>query len=131
MFFRRKRLSRSDMLASAPHVNPSVRLTELDTGGIRMVYEKAGGSPIRGLRRLFAIPRTAELLLDDIGSRVVRRMDGQRTVQELIRFVAVEYHLSRKEAEVALLAYLERLGRRNLVGFEVTADKDETGRYDK
>lgn len=119
------------MLGSVPRINPSVRLTELDTGGIRMVYEKAGGPLIRVLRHLFAIPRTAELLLDGIGSRVVRQMDGARTVQDLIRFVAGEYNLSRKEAEVALLAYLDRLGRRNLVGFEVTANMGETGRYDE
>ncbi|HOT52164.1 MAG TPA: PqqD family protein [Candidatus Hydrogenedentes bacterium] len=119
------------MLASAPCVNPAVRLTELDTGGIRMVYEKAGGLPIRVLRHLFAIPRTAELVLDGIGSRIVRQMDGKRTVQDLIRFVSGEYNLSRKEAEVALLAYLDRLGRRNLVGFTVAANMGETGRYDE
>jgi hypothetical protein len=131
MFSRRKKLSRRDMLASAPCINPAVRVMELDTGGIMMVYEKAGGALVRGLRRMFAVPRTAELLLDDIGSRVVRHVDGARTVQELIQYVAREYNLSRKEAEVALLTYLDRLGRRNLIGFEVRTGVDGTDDHDE
>lgn len=131
MFSRRKKLSRRDMLASAPRLNPAVRLTELDTGGIMMVYGKAGGTLVQGLRRLFAVPRTAELLLDGIGSQVVRQMDGVRNVQDLIQYVASEYHLNRKEAEVALLTYLDRLGRRNLVGFEMRMGANGIGEHDE
>ena len=131
MFSRRKKLSRRDMLGSAPCLNPAVRITELDTGGIMMVYEKAGGALLQGLRRMLAVPRTAELLLDGIGSRVVRQVDGVRTVQELIQYVAREYSLSRKEAEVSLLTYLDRLGRRNLVGFEVRTGVDGSDEHDE
>jgi len=130
MFGRRKKLSRRDMLASVPRLNPAVCFTELDTGGIRMVYEKAGGTVIQGLRRLFAVPRTAELLLDAVGSQVVRQMDGAQTVQDLILYVAREYRLNRKEAEVALLTYMDRLARRNLVGFEIGLGLDRTNRHD-
>lgn len=131
MFTRTRSLSRREMLASSPCLNPKVRITELDTGGIMMVYEKAGSMVTRGLRQLFAIPRTSELLLDEIGSRIVRQIDGTKRVSDLILYVAQEYNLSRKEAEVALLTYLDRLGRRNLVGFNVHANVEGTGKYDE
>ncbi len=84
-----------------------------------MVYETADNAVVAWVKRLFAVPCVAELLLDEIGSKVVRRMDGRITVAQLIGYVAEEFKLSRKEAEVALLKYLDSLGRRNLVGLEV------------
>jgi hypothetical protein len=117
--FRRPKLSRDQMLDSVPHVNPAVRLTELDTGRTRIAYPKAGNRMVRFIRRLFAIPEVAELLLDEIGTKVIRQVNGTRTVHDLIAGVTAEFKLSRKEAEVALLKYLEMLARRNLVGFQV------------
>ena len=116
---RRPRLSRQDMLASVPRVNPAVRLTELDTGRLMVVYEKAGNRALRWLRKAFAIPEMSELVLDEAGTKVARQLDGKRTVAEIIAYVASEFRLSRKESEVAVLSYMDTLGRRGLVGFEV------------
>ena len=107
------------MLLSVPRLNPAVRLKELDTGQLMMVYEKAGNRTVRFLRKVFAIPEVRELLLDVIGAKVVGRIDGKRNVLDIIAYVAGECKISRKEAEVALLKYLNTLGRRNLVGFEL------------
>jgi len=84
-----------------------------------LVYEKAGNRAVRLLRKLFAVPEMAELLLDESGTKVARQVDGQRTVAEIIAYVAGEFRLSRKESEVAVLRYMDTLGRRGLVGFEV------------
>jgi len=119
MLPRRPRLSRQDMLESVPHVNPAVRMTELDTGCMMVVYEKAGNRAIRLLRKLFAVPEMSELLLDEAGTKVARQVDGRRTVAEIIAYVAREFRLSRKESEVSVLRYMDTLGRRGLVGFEV------------
>ena len=116
---RRPRLSRQDMLASVPRVNPAVRLTELDTGRLMVVYEKAGNQAVRWLRKVFAIPEMSEVVLDEAGTKVARQLDGKRTVAEIIAYVASEFRLSRKESEVAVLSYMDTLGRRGLVGFEV------------
>ena len=107
------------MLLSVPRLNPAVRLTELDTGQLMMIYEKAGNRAVRFLRKVFAIAEVRELLLDDIGAKVVGRINAQRNVSDLIAYVASECKISRKEAEMALLKYLNTLGRRNLVGFEL------------
>ncbi len=124
MPWRKTRLSRRAMLGSAPRLNPAVQWRELDSGLIMAVYVRGGPKPLQWLRKLFAMPEIGELLLDAVGTRVIRQIDGRRTVADLTAYVAREFKLSRKEAEVALLKYLDMLARRGFVGFEVhTLDK--------
>lgn len=112
------------MLGAVPRLNPAVRWNELDSGQTLVVYEKGPFGPIRWLRKLFAAPEVAELLLDEVGAKVVGQIDGRRTVGDLIAYVAKEFRLSRRESEVALLKYMDMLGRRNLVGFEVRGTRE-------
>jgi len=126
MFSRRPRLSRQEMFDTVPHLNPAVRLTELDTGRAMVVYEKGGNRAARLLRRLFAVPEVSELLLDEAGTKIVQRTDGKATISDLIAYAAGEFRLSRKESEVAVLKYMDTLGRRGLVGFEVRASRRGT-----
>ena len=115
---------RREMLGSVPHRNPAVKWNELDSDRILAVYEKAGSRLTRRFRKLFAVPEVSELLLDAIGSKVVRQIDGTRTVGDLIGYVSREFKLSRKEAEVALLKFMDTLARRRLVGFEIRPSMD-------
>jgi hypothetical protein len=64
-----------------------------------------------------APPGTRRLELDHVGSFVWKAADGQRTVRELIWLLAAEYHLNRKDAEVALLEFVRQLSTRNLMAF--------------
>lgn len=113
------------MLASVPHLNVGVRWTDLDTGELLVTYERAVGGVGRALMGLLAAPRTAQVVLDAMGTRVVKRIDGSRSVADLLEFVTAEFKLSRKEAEVALLKYLELLAKRNFVGFDVPPGTEE------
>ena len=113
------KLSRKAMLAATPRLNPRVNWKTLDSGQMLVVYKRAGKRPAKWVRKLFAMSDVAELLLDDIGTKVVGQVDGAHTVGDLIAFVASEFKLSRKESEVALLKYIDMLTRRNLVGLEV------------
>jgi hypothetical protein len=127
MLLKRKgRLTRRAMLASRIWVNPAVTIKALDSGRVMMVYEKSGGRVVRWLRGFFAISTTVEVLLDEIGTKVVSRIDGTCGVADLIAFVVEDLKLNRKEAEVALLKYMDMLARRNLIGFEPVVQ--ETGR---
>lgn len=107
------------MLASVPRLNPAVRWDDLDTGQLLAVYRKNAGTVARLVMKVLNAPAWSQIALDDVGTKVVREIDGLKTVRDLIGFVAAEFKLSRKEAEVALLKYMEMLGKRNLVGFEV------------
>lgn len=117
-------LSRGAMLASVPRLNPAVRWQELDTGEIMVIYKKRSTRLGLFLMKLLCMPELSQLIVDDIGARVIRVIDGKRSVAELIAYVSQEFKMSRKEAEVSLVKYLELLGRRDLVGFEI---RDEVG----
>ncbi|HOZ45313.1 MAG TPA: PqqD family protein [Candidatus Hydrogenedentes bacterium] len=112
------------MLESVPQPNPAVRWEDLDTGRILVSYRRSPGRLGAMIYRVFAVAEWSQVLLDDIGSQVVRQMDGRRTVADLIAFVASDLKLSRKEAEVAVLKYLAMLGKRRLIGLEVSRDME-------
>jgi hypothetical protein len=110
-------------MTSVPHLNPAVEWRELDSGLILAVYRRGGPFWHRWLRRIFLQPETGELLLDEPGSRVIRAINGERTLEELVAWCAKEFRLSRKEAEVATHKYINLLAARRLAGFELKADK--------
>jgi hypothetical protein len=114
-----KHLSRKEMLESVPLLNASVHWTELDTGCLMITYPKSYGPVRKFLCKILHVPETGQYVLDEPGSEVVRQIDGARTVRELIEYVSREFKLSRKESEVSLFQYLEALGQRRLVGFQV------------
>jgi Coenzyme PQQ synthesis protein D (PqqD) len=107
------------MLDSIPCLNPEVQWEELDSGVLMAVYKRDARGLKKLLVKLFHVPENAQVMLDETGTRVVRAVDGVRSVRALIAYVADEFKLSRKEAEVALLKYMEMLGQRRLVGFAV------------
>ena len=73
-------------------------------------------------------PASRRLELDPVGSSVWRWSDGHRTVRELIWLLAAEYHLNRKDAEVALLEFLGQLSSRNLLAFAHIPGREGEGR---
>lgn len=119
MIRRAQKLTREQMFASVPVLNPAAKWRPLDSGQTLVVFEKAGARPVRWARRLFALSETAELLVDETGTRVLAHIDGSRTVDDLAGLVAVDLKLNRKEAENAMVRFLALLGRRSLVGFEM------------
>lgn len=115
MIRRRPKVSRRQLLSAVPHRNPDVEWQELDSGGLMVVYKKTRSGPKRWLRMLFALPEIGQLALDETGRKVVGKIDGKTTVNDLIAYVAEDLKLSRKESEVSLLKYLELLGGRGLI----------------
>jgi len=71
------------------------------------------------------VPEFRTVTLDEVGTRVWDLCDGEHTVKDLIARVAEEHKLSRKEAEVSLVAYLRQLAARGLIAL-VVEDKKET-----
>jgi hypothetical protein len=125
MFEKKPRLSRRSMLASVPCLNPAVRWEELDSGCLMAVYKRHGRGVKKLLLKLSGLPEVGQLALDEAGTRVVRRIDGVNTVNDLIGYVAEEFKLSRKEAEVSTLKYMEMLGQRSMIGFAVPSTEGE------
>ncbi|MCP4642617.1 MAG: PqqD family protein [bacterium] len=126
MAWRQRQVSRQAMMESVPRLNPDVRWDRLDTGELTAVFRR----DVRGIRRvlmkLLAMPEIGRIDLDRTGTEVVDAIDGSRTIRDLIGDVQDHLHLSRKEAEVALLKYMELLGQRGLVGFEIRQGTEES-----
>jgi hypothetical protein len=78
---------------------------------------------VRMLARFFFIPDGKRVTLDELGSFVWHRCDGQTTVGDLIRAFGERYKLSRKEAELSMIAFLQQMARKRLIGLAVPASK--------
>jgi hypothetical protein len=61
--------------------------------------------------------------LDELGAFVWHSIDGTRTVEDVITHFAREKRLNLREAEVAVLTFLQTLTRRGLVGLVVREGK--------
>jgi hypothetical protein len=57
-----------------------------------------------------------KLRFDEIGSYVWELCDGKRTVDEIIQELSKKYNLTRKESEKPLLAFIDLLQKRRLLG---------------
>jgi hypothetical protein len=114
--------SREQSLAMRPARGAGVREEPLGQAGLRLVYPVVVKPWFVGLaKRLGAgqggtITRTLEL--DELGSFCWGLVDGQRDVREMARLMAERYGLPRREAELAVAAFLRELGRRGLLGFK-------------
>ena len=65
------------------------------------------------------LPKSRVVALDEVGSFVWERCDGQNTVNSIVNALCSKYKLTRKEAEMSLLAYFRQLGKRGIIGFAV------------
>ncbi len=116
---RPKPLSREQSLASVPLRNQAVEEERTDAGEVRLVIPLRGTWWARLLARLFYVPKTRRVVLDEVGSYVWGLCDGRNCVRDIIHALAKRYKLHRKEAEVSVVAYLRQLARRGLIGIAV------------
>ena len=97
-----------------------------------MQTEGAGGRlkvPLKPskLSWLFKLPDGASKTFefDAIGVFVWQNIDGRTSVKQLIRKLAKQYGLSEREAAVSTNLFLQTLGRKSLIGWNVEKDQSE------
>ena len=112
-------ITREDALRHVPVKNPAVRETRLESGEIQLTYpqqlrpfmaalmRRIGGAQTRPIER--------KLQLDALGTQVWDLVNGQRSVERLIRSFADAHQIHAREAEVAVTQFLRQLGRRGLI----------------
>jgi len=74
---------------------------------------------VRLFARFFFVPDNKKVTLDELGSFVWKRCDGETTVDELIAAFGERYKLSRKEAELSMIAFLQQMAKKRLIGLAV------------
>ena len=101
-----KHISREAMLASKPVRNELVEWERDDNNEVVIRLTRQDNWKVKVLAKLFYIPKQRKIGLDTVGSQVWEMCDGKHSVDRMIRILAKEHKLNRKEAEVALMAYL-------------------------
>lgn len=116
-------LTREQAMNALPLRNPNLKWRGNDRGDVVVTLTRRRDVRGRLVSFFFHVPKSRDITLDEVGSKVWTLSNGRRTVTELIDTLATEYKLNRREAEVSLTEYLRQLGQRGMVGLLV--DKEE------
>jgi len=120
-WFRRRQKespSRARLLRGVPVRNEAAEWGESE-GRTRVSIPRTATWRSRALGLLFHVPKEQVIELDEIGDEVVRMCDGQNTVKEIARRLAKKRKLDEREAEAALLQYLQMLVKRGVIGIAI------------
>lgn len=118
-------LTREQAMAAWPVRNPSLKTQEDDNGLVVVHLPRRKDWVGSALSFLFFVPESKPVQLDEVGSFVWRLCDGEHTVNEIVAAMTEEYKLNRREVEVSLTEYLQKLGKRGMIGFAVPRDVAE------
>ncbi len=77
---------------------------------------------------IFSPPPIRNIVLDDeIGSLIWELCDGNHTFEQILEVLTERYKITRREAEVAVGAFLKELGKRRFVVFAVRKEESKNG----
>lgn len=116
------------MMNSRPARNDLLEWSRAESGEAQIKVTRQETWKTRLLSKVFYIPETRTITLDEVGTEVWQMCDGHTSVTSMIERLRERYKLDRKEAEVSLLSYLKTLGQKRFVGFLVDGEKPGKGR---
>lgn len=103
-----------------PARNAQVVEEGLESGLVRLAYPVTIKPWFSGLALRLGLwngaPLTRRLELDELGSFCWRMVDGNTSVRQMGAALSGRYGLPRREAELAVAAFLRELGRRGVIG---------------
>lgn len=111
---------RRQALAAVPVRSREISWERTGDGFVRIRYPIRIRPWIAAMMRRFGLtpgaPVFKKLELDLLGADVWELMDGDRSVEAIIRAFAERHRLGPAEAEVSVTAFIRELGRRGIVG---------------
>jgi len=121
MVFKKKPrpLSREESLASIPVRNELLEFEEDEEGIVSVKIPRKDTWWVKVMSKIMYVPSSKVVSLDEVGSYVWRMCDGQTTVKELIEDFREKFKLSRKEAEISVVAFLRMLAQKGMIGLAV------------
>jgi hypothetical protein len=114
--------SRERLLRGVPVRNEAAEWRESE-GKTRISIPRTATWKSRALSLLFHVPKEHIIELDEVGDEVVRMCNGTNTVKEIARRLAKKRKLDEREAEAALLQYLQTLVKRGVVGIAISGGR--------
>jgi hypothetical protein len=112
-------LAREQVMNARPIRHPALEALRSQDGEISLRLPRRKVWWLNFLAKFGGVPEYHTLTLDKTGSWVWDLCDGTHSVRELIVRLSEEHKLPPKEAEVRMLAYLDTLAQRGLVGMAV------------
>lgn len=123
LFWRRhsKSISRRDALAAIPILHTNVRMEPLSGNTIVIKVNVNRGASFLDRFRPPVMEKRYEL--DAFGSFVVRQIDTQRTVLEIVRAFGKEFRMNHREAELGVVAFIKMLMQRSVLSVVAQSEK--------
>jgi len=115
MLRRKRKLNRAESLQVRVLHNPVIQAERREDGTVLLKVPRREGFVGKLLGALFMVPKVRKISLDEIGSAVWLMCDGRRSLAEISREVQRENNLHRKEAELAVISFVESLAKKRLV----------------
>jgi hypothetical protein len=115
-------LSRDEAFEARPVRNPALKWRINDDEFVEVIVPRRKDMFGRVMGFLFFVPESRPITLDEVGTAVWHLCDGDHTVQDIVKSLAKEYKLQKREVEVSLTEYLKTLGKKGMVGFLVPKD---------
>lgn len=106
-------IDRSRSLDAIPVLNPSAKLDESDPDAIRVTVRFGRGSGF--LARFQPAVMERSVKLDELGSFVLKLIDGRHTTREIIDAFRQRFKVNRREAELSCVTFIKSLASRHVV----------------
>ena len=119
------RLTKDDLLASRPVLNQAVKWYLNDEQVIQIDIPRRETLWVNLLSKVIYTPEKRTIALDEVGTTVWQMIEQGKTVSTMIKQLATQFKLNRREAEASLIEYLRTLAKKKLVGFEVPRSRLE------
>ena len=114
------------MLYSIPIHAGGIRADILDDGRISFTVLRNPKRMIRFFLGVLGVSGEKNITLDEIGTFVWQHCDGQRTVADISQCMKDEYKLTRKEAQVSVLQFIQLLMKKGILTVKMKQKKEET-----
>ncbi len=119
------RFSRTDVMKTIPVRNSLIKWEEAENGEVSLVVPQKETLWVKVVSKVFMLPRSRVVVLDEVGSSVWVMCDGHNSIDIIVRALSNKYKLTHKETETSLLAYFRKLGKRGIIGFAVQKQKQK------
>ena len=114
-------LPRGELLALKPLRSPEVvwemKAEDEEPPGAKLTVPRRDDRVGQMLSRVFQIPATKTIELDEVNAQIWARCDGATSVDQLIKYTCATYKLNRRQGEVGVVTLMKMLGQRRLIGF--------------
>lgn len=113
---RKPKMDRGQVLSVVPVRNPVV-VWERGEAEVLLTIPMRNDKLAKVIKKIVrGLPENRKIQLDEIGSLVWELCDGNRNIEDIVRAVAEQTKLTRREAEASATMFLHTLAKKNLIG---------------